>query len=195
MASRTSRKEWVRGLPSAFGVGKYDRKRVHSASERTVGYGFLMRESVQHHTNPLLYQTGSYEAAATGVKGFNNLDLEGLRARLARLFAAEDLHDAPRPQGVGSLRALEVPGLPDGGPHAPAGEQPPDLLLTETFSTADRLTLDPLQRHRLGAPARLIARRLHDVSRAPEVRTIPYCKVHPLTSRSYPYAGLRRVWR
>src|SRR5215217_8034707 len=57
MASRTSRKEWVRGLPSAFGVGRYDRKRVHSASERSVGYVFLIEESVQNHPHP--YQTGS----------------------------------------------------------------------------------------------------------------------------------------
>src|SRR3954447_4640660 len=59
MASRISRKEWVRGLPSAFGVGKYDRKRAHSASERSVGYGFLIRESVRNHPNPHPYQTGS----------------------------------------------------------------------------------------------------------------------------------------
>src|SRR5215211_1268112 len=59
MASRTSRKEWVRGLPSAFGVGRYDRKRVHSASERSVGYVFLIRESVRNHPNLHPYQTGS----------------------------------------------------------------------------------------------------------------------------------------
>src|SRR5215208_139194 len=49
MASRTSRGEWVRGLPSAFGVGRNDRKRVHSASERSVGYVFLIEESVQNY--------------------------------------------------------------------------------------------------------------------------------------------------
>src|SRR5215212_11479961 len=59
MASRTSRKEWVRGLPSAFGVGRNDRKRVHSASERSVGYVFLIEESVQNYPNPHPYQTGS----------------------------------------------------------------------------------------------------------------------------------------
>src|SRR5215218_8560295 len=59
MASRISRREWVRGLPSASGVGKYDRKRAHSASERSVGYGFLIRESVRNHPNPHLYQTDS----------------------------------------------------------------------------------------------------------------------------------------
>src|SRR5215212_8265452 len=59
MASRISRREWVRGLPSASGVGKYDRKQAHSASERSVGYGFLIRESVRNHPNPQPYQTGS----------------------------------------------------------------------------------------------------------------------------------------
>jgi hypothetical protein len=59
MASRISRREWVRGLPSAFGVGKYDRKQAHSASERSVGYVFLIGDSVQNHPNPLPYQTGS----------------------------------------------------------------------------------------------------------------------------------------
>src|SRR5215207_1127032 len=63
MASRTSRKEWVRGLPSAFGVGRYDRKRVHSASERSVGYVFLIEESVQNHPHP--YQTGSQRILST----------------------------------------------------------------------------------------------------------------------------------
>jgi hypothetical protein len=53
------RKEWVRGLPSAFGVGRNDRKRVHSASERSVGYVFLIEESVQNYPNPHPYQTGS----------------------------------------------------------------------------------------------------------------------------------------
>src|SRR5215212_7049005 len=62
MASRTSRKEWVRGLPSAFGVGRNDRKRVHSASERSVGYVFLIEESVQNYPNPHPYQTGSKSA-------------------------------------------------------------------------------------------------------------------------------------
>src|SRR5215203_1444849 len=61
MASRTSRGEWVRGLPSAFGVGRNDRKRVHSASERSVGYVFLIEESVQNYPNPHPYQTGSKE--------------------------------------------------------------------------------------------------------------------------------------
>src|ERR687895_287154 len=59
MASRTSRREGVRGLPWAFGVGRYDRKQIHSVSERSVGYGFLIGESVQNHLNPHLYQTGS----------------------------------------------------------------------------------------------------------------------------------------
>jgi hypothetical protein len=59
MASRTSRREWVRGLPWAFGVGRYDRKQIHSVSERSVGYGFLIGDSVQNHPNPHLYQTGS----------------------------------------------------------------------------------------------------------------------------------------
>src|SRR3712207_4971712 len=59
MASRTSRREWIRGLPSAFGVGRQDRKRFHSASERSVGYVFLIRKSVQSHPNPHPYQTGS----------------------------------------------------------------------------------------------------------------------------------------
>src|SRR5829696_5811080 len=59
MASRTSRREWVRGLSWAFGVGRYDRKQIHSVSERSVGYGFLIGEGVQNHPNPHLYQTGS----------------------------------------------------------------------------------------------------------------------------------------
>jgi len=59
MASRTARKEWIRGLPSAIGEGRYERKLVHSASERSVGYVFLTEESVQKHLNPHPYQTGS----------------------------------------------------------------------------------------------------------------------------------------
>jgi hypothetical protein len=57
--SRTSRKERVRGLPWAFGMGRYDCKRVPCASVRSVGYGFLIGDSVQNHTNPHLHQTGS----------------------------------------------------------------------------------------------------------------------------------------
>ena len=50
----------MRGLSSAFGEGReYERKRVHSASERSVGYVFLIEESVQKHSNPHPYQTGS----------------------------------------------------------------------------------------------------------------------------------------
>jgi hypothetical protein len=49
MASRTLRREWVRGLPWAFGVGRYDRKRIYSVSERPVGYVFLIGESVRNH--------------------------------------------------------------------------------------------------------------------------------------------------
>src|SRR5215216_3392136 len=59
MASRTSRKEWVRGLPSAFGVGRYGCKWIHWASERSVGYVSLIRDSVQNGANPHPYQTGS----------------------------------------------------------------------------------------------------------------------------------------
>src|SRR5215212_15717 len=59
MASRIARKEWMRGLPSAIGEGRYERKLVHSASERSVGYVFLIEESVQNHPNPHPYQTGS----------------------------------------------------------------------------------------------------------------------------------------
>src|SRR5215207_406273 len=59
MASRTSRREWVRGLPSAFGLGRYGRKQFHSALERSVGYFFLIRKSVQSYPNPHPYQTGS----------------------------------------------------------------------------------------------------------------------------------------
>src|SRR5215213_1636146 len=59
MASRTSRKEWVRDLHSAFGVGRYGCKRVHWASERSVGYVFLIGDSVQNHPNPHPCQTGS----------------------------------------------------------------------------------------------------------------------------------------
>src|SRR3954468_22568457 len=67
MASRTSRKEWVRGLPWAFGVARQDCKRVHWASERSVGYGFLIGESVRNHPNPHLYQTGSKGAKKPSV--------------------------------------------------------------------------------------------------------------------------------
>ena len=59
MASRTSRREWVRGLPWVFGVGRYDRKQIHSVLERSVGYGFLIGDNVHNHPNPHLYQTGS----------------------------------------------------------------------------------------------------------------------------------------
>src|SRR5215210_9311133 len=62
MASRIARKEWMRGLPSAIGEGRYERKLVHSASERSVGYVFLIEESVQNHPNPHPYQTGSEES-------------------------------------------------------------------------------------------------------------------------------------
>lgn len=61
MASRTSRREWVRALPWAFGVGRYDRKQIHSVSERSVGYGFLIGDSVQNGSDSHSYQTGSYQ--------------------------------------------------------------------------------------------------------------------------------------
>src|SRR5918998_5978070 len=48
MASRTSRREWMRGLPSAFGVGRQECKRAHWASERSVGYVFLIGDSVRN---------------------------------------------------------------------------------------------------------------------------------------------------
>src|ERR671911_113238 len=59
MASKMPRGEWVRGLPWAVGVGRYDRKQDHWASERSVGYAFLIGDSVQNHPNPHPYQTGS----------------------------------------------------------------------------------------------------------------------------------------
>src|SRR5829696_7728472 len=59
MACGPSREEWVRGLPWAFGVGRYERKRLHWTSERSVRYGFLIGDSVRNHPNPHLYQTGS----------------------------------------------------------------------------------------------------------------------------------------
>src|SRR5215218_7674072 len=71
MASRIARKEWMRGLPSAIGEGRYERKLVHSASERSVGYVFLIEESVQNHPNPHPYQTGSKtggEGAFVGIE-------------------------------------------------------------------------------------------------------------------------------
>jgi hypothetical protein len=81
MASRTSRREWVRGLPWAFGVGRYDRKQIHSVSERAVGYGFLIGESVQNHPNPHLYQTGSKRGLANvmvfATISFSSNTLEG----------------------------------------------------------------------------------------------------------------------
>ena len=49
----------MRGLPSAFGVGRYGCKRIHWASERSVGYVLLIRDSVQNGANPHPYQTGS----------------------------------------------------------------------------------------------------------------------------------------
>src|SRR5215217_3779975 len=64
MASRTARKEGLRGLPWAFGAGRYDRRRGHSPSQRSVGYGFLIGDSVRNHPNPHLYQTGSKSAYA-----------------------------------------------------------------------------------------------------------------------------------
>src|SRR5215210_6674515 len=68
MASRIARKEWMRGLPSAIGEGRYERKLVHSASERSVGYVFLIEESVQNHPNPHPYQTGSKGRSCGGRK-------------------------------------------------------------------------------------------------------------------------------
>ena len=72
MASRTSRREWVRGLPWAFGVGRYDRKRIHSVSERSVGYGFLIGESVRNHPNPYPYQTGSQKTPSRSTTSWMN---------------------------------------------------------------------------------------------------------------------------
>jgi hypothetical protein len=59
-----SRKEWVRGLPWAFGVGRYDRKQLHWASDRSVGYDFLIGDSVRNHPNP--NQTRSYYGGPDG---------------------------------------------------------------------------------------------------------------------------------
>src|SRR5215213_6129263 len=69
MASKTWRREWVRGLPWAFGVGRYERKRLHWASERSVGYGILIGDSLRNHPNLHLYQTGSKDGAAASVAG------------------------------------------------------------------------------------------------------------------------------
>src|SRR5215212_7670511 len=74
MASRTSRKEWMRGLPSAFGEGRYERKLIHSASERSVGYVFLIEESVQKHPNPHPYQTGPKRPRAGKRSGYDIAD-------------------------------------------------------------------------------------------------------------------------
>src|SRR5215208_2806700 len=96
MASRISRREWVRGLPPASGVGKYDRKRAHSASERSVGYGFLIRKSVRNHPNPHLYQTGSN---AEG--GKQNLERRCPPPLVSRLRAVAEVQgEARRVPGV-----------------------------------------------------------------------------------------------
>lgn len=55
-----SRKEWVRGLPWAFGTGKHDRNQLHWPSDRSVGYDSLIGDCVRNHPNPRLYQTRSY---------------------------------------------------------------------------------------------------------------------------------------
>src|SRR5215212_1902647 len=93
MASRISRRECVRGLPSASGVGKYDRKRAHSASERSVGYGFLIRESVRNHPNPHPYQTGSKTRPGIKVLGRCSVatwaDVRNPRAMVASCSFAE----------------------------------------------------------------------------------------------------------
>jgi hypothetical protein len=47
-------------LPGLLGRAGTIRKLIHWASERSVGYGFLIGESVRNHLNPFLYQTGSY---------------------------------------------------------------------------------------------------------------------------------------
>src|SRR5215217_4121325 len=113
MASRIARKEWMRGLPSAIGEGRYERKLVHSASERSVGYVFLIEESVQNHPNPHPYQTGS----------------ETLRHLAYLLCRAVEHYN--RSGGTWSAEAREVSELP----AQPLLEPQPRLLGTSAQGT------------------------------------------------------------
>src|SRR5829696_6709638 len=97
MASKTSRKEWVRGLPWGFEVGRYERKRAHWVSERSVGYGFLIGDSVRNHTNLHLYQTGSKKEFCKGQSASFSERCTGYHRRLMRAARASGGRYAPHP--------------------------------------------------------------------------------------------------
>ena len=124
----------MRGLPSAFGVGRQDRKRAHWASERSVGYVFLTGESVQNfltltltkqalrgcHT---LYSPRIREGCSGSIGTFRPVS-ERLSEKGTSNGPSEDLAAIRRPKWT------EMPLL--GGPLGYAGSA------SETFRTVSR---------------------------------------------------------
>jgi hypothetical protein len=102
----------MRGLPSAFGEGRYERKLIHSASERSVGYVFLIEESVQKHPNPHPYQTGS-KGYGTTVSALLEEDPEANMALAGSSKAEAPPETGPasltREQAAASLQRLQSP--------------------------------------------------------------------------------------
>ena len=87
----------MRGLPSAIGEGRYERKLIHSASERAVGYVFLIEESIQKYPNPHPYQTGSKGSNGAEPRRTKEylrvpLDVEGAGRALAEHFDPDELY-------------------------------------------------------------------------------------------------------
>src|SRR3954467_909244 len=59
MAFRISRRSWVLGRPCPLGRGRWGSMHSHSASDRSVGYLFLMRARVAKHPPRTTFHTAS----------------------------------------------------------------------------------------------------------------------------------------
>src|SRR5215218_9101311 len=59
MAFRISRRSWVLGRPCPLGRGRWGPMHSHSASDRSVGYLFLMRARVAKHPPRSTFHTAS----------------------------------------------------------------------------------------------------------------------------------------
>jgi len=67
-----SRKEWARSLPGSFEAGRWVFKRAHSSSEKSVGWVFLMHESVQA---PSTLNSAKQALRERSIEGFSSEDV------------------------------------------------------------------------------------------------------------------------
>jgi hypothetical protein len=61
MALRISRRSWVLGRPNPLGEGRWGFMYLHSASDKSVGYVFLMRARVAKYPPRTTFHTASEE--------------------------------------------------------------------------------------------------------------------------------------